>query len=125
MTTTTAPQRRTIAEGIRQQMIDSKRVIAWRGDPDLLLGGFEAATTTRDGCAHPFARIDRAIAAMNASALFRRAGCIRACDSRGAREILHPVFVLVERDAAGENGAWGGEGRPHRRLKIRSRWAGG
>lgn len=107
MTTTTAPQRRTIAEGIRQQMIDSKRVIAWRGDPDLLLGGFEAATTTRDGCAHPFARIDRAIAAMNASALFRRAGCIRACDSRGAREILHPVFVLVERDAAGENGAWG------------------
>lgn len=108
MTKTAKSPRRTIAECIRESMIADKRIIVWRGgDPDRLIEACIEATTARNGNEHPLARIDRALAALRASPLFRQAGYIRACDSRGAREILHPVFVLVERDATGENGSWG------------------
>jgi hypothetical protein len=108
MTQKAKSPRRTIADCIRESMIADKRIIVWRGgDPDRLIEACMNASTTRNGNEHPLARMDRALAAIKASPLFRQAGYIRACDSRGAREILHPVFVLVERDATGENGSWG------------------
>lgn len=61
----------SIAQHLKDVMIETGAEIAWAGDPDLLLtayarsGGIEAD------------------------------GYIRACDCSGTREILHPAFKIA------------------------------
>ena len=47
---------------------------------------------------HPLNRTRAVIDAVRKSKLFYHGGYIRACDTTGRREILHPVFKLKERD---------------------------
>ena len=45
---------------------------------------------------HPLNRTRSVIAAARNSPKFQQIGYIRACDSKGTREILHPVFKLKD-----------------------------
>lgn len=83
----------TIASRLRQLMIERDIENAWAGNPDLMLEAYQGRVR------HPMDRIAAVIAAARRSPLvFRQAGYIRACDSTGRREILHPCFVLRERE---------------------------
>lgn len=82
----------SIASALRDQMLATKESRAWAGDPDLMLAAYEAAGGT---VRHPLDRIQAVIAAARRSKLFAQDGYIRACDSTGRREVLHPVFKLV------------------------------
>lgn len=91
----------TIAQALRAQMIADGRTRAWAGDPDLMLEAYDAAGGRVE---HPLDRIKAVVNAARQSALFKQPGYIRACDSRGRREIRHPYFVLIDQQAkpAGE-----------------------
>lgn len=82
----------TIAAALRAQMLAKGETIAWAGDPDLMLSAYEAAGGSIE---HPLDRIQAVIAAARRSRLFVQHGYIRACDSSGRREILHPAFKLA------------------------------
>lgn len=88
----------TIAEALKREMIKTKSKRAWAGDPDLLLSAYEASGGK---VVHPMDRVAAVIAAARRSQLFKAAGYIRACDSSGRREILHPCFELVPSAEAG------------------------
>jgi hypothetical protein len=83
----------TIAQALRIQMIQSGADRAWAGDPDLLLSAYEKSNGT---IVHPLDRIAAVIAAARKSQLFKQDGYIRACDSIGRREVLHPCFKLAQ-----------------------------
>jgi hypothetical protein len=82
----------TIAEALKAQMLAEDSVSAWAGDPNLLLTAYEMS-----GCRveHPRNRIAAVLTAARRSKLFKQDGYIRACDSTGTREVLHPVFRLA------------------------------
>lgn len=81
----------TIAESLKNEMIKAGAKRAWAGNPDLLLSAYEASG---GAVQHPMNRIAAVISAARRSKLFKQDGYIRACDSSGRREILHPCFVL-------------------------------
>lgn len=83
----------SIAEALRAEMLRTGAADVWAGDPDLCLTAYENAGGT---LAHPLNRIKATIDAARRSPLFVRSGYIRACDSSGTREILHPCFTLKE-----------------------------
>ena len=83
----------TIAEALKSEMMKTEAKRAWAGDPDLLLSAYEASGGSVQ---HPMDRIAAVIAAARRSSLFKQDGDIRACDSSGRREILHPVFKLAQ-----------------------------
>lgn len=83
----------TIAEALKSEMIRTKETCAWAGDPDLLLSAYGISG---GALVHPLDRIAAVIAAARRSRLFTQDGYIRACDSSGRREILHPCFKLVQ-----------------------------
>jgi hypothetical protein len=84
-------KRTTIAEALKAEMIKTASINAWCGDPDLLLAAYEIAGGS---IKHPLDRIEAVIAAARRSNLFTQRGYIRASDSRGLREVLHPVFII-------------------------------
>lgn len=84
----------TIAEALRDEMIDRGSVHVWAGDPDLCLMAYERAGLGADNRRHPLNRIKSVIDAARRSDLFSQHGYIRAGDATGSREILHPSFVL-------------------------------
>ena len=81
----------TIAEALKQTMLEEKAKHAWAGDPDLMLTAYRKSGGR---VIHPLDRIAAVISAARKSKLFEQKGYIRACDSSGRREILHPLFVL-------------------------------
>lgn len=86
----------TIAEALREEMIELGRTLVWSGDPDLCLGAYER---TSGRIEHPLNRIQAVLKAAKASPLFVSAGAIRACDRSGSREIRYPVYKLREQSA--------------------------
>jgi len=82
----------TIAEALQAQMLAEKAKRAWAGNPDLLLTAYE---TAGGSVVHPLDRIKAVLGAARRSTLFVQKGYIRACDSSGRREVLHPVFELA------------------------------
>lgn len=91
--------RMTIAEALKNEMIKTHSKRAWAGDPDLLLSAYEACGGKVQ---HPMNRIAAVISAARRSEMFKQGGYIRACDSSGRREILHPCFELAQSVEAGE-----------------------
>ncbi|WP_291519316.1 hypothetical protein [Acidovorax sp.] len=89
----------TIAEALKSEMIKTKSKRAWAGDPDLLLSAYEVCGGKVQ---HPMDRIAAVISAARRSELFKQVGYIRACDSSGRREILHPCFELSQSIVAGQ-----------------------
>lgn len=89
----------TIAEALKSEMIKVQAKRAWAGNPDLLLSAYQ---TSGGKVQHPMDRIAAVISAARRSELFKQAGYIRACDSSGRREVLHPCFELVQPAVAGE-----------------------
>lgn len=83
--------RLSIAEALKQTMIEEDAKYAWAGDPDLMLTAYRKS---EGRVIHPLDRIAAVISAARKSKFFEQKGYIRACDSSGRREILHPVFVL-------------------------------
>ena len=83
----------TIAEALKSEMVKTMAKRAWAGDPDLLLSAYE---TSGGSVQHPMDRIVAVISAARRSELFKQIGYIRACDSSGRREILHPCFELAQ-----------------------------
>ncbi len=83
--------RLTIAEALKQTMLDEGAKRAWAGDPDLLLAAYRKSGGR---LVHPLNKIAAVLAAARGSKLFEQKGYIKACDSAGRREILHPVFTL-------------------------------
>lgn len=99
--------RLSIAEALKQTMLEEKAKYAWSGDPDLMLTAYGKSGGR---VIHPLDKIAAVVSAARKSKLFEQKGYIRACDSSGRREILHPVFVLkhgidqqVVKDDAGPN----------------------
>lgn len=82
----------SIAEALRDQMIDSGAKKAWAGDPDLLLSAY---ARTNGKIEHPLNRIKAVLDSARRSKLFIQSGYIRACDVNGRREIRHPCFKLT------------------------------
>jgi hypothetical protein len=81
----------TLAECLKIELLERNEDIVWAGDPDLCLSAYQRF----DGkVEHPLNRIKAVIDAARRSKLFQSDACIRACDSSGTREILHPVFKL-------------------------------
>jgi hypothetical protein len=81
----------SLAECLKIELLQRKESSVWAGDPDLCISAY-----LRFGgkVKHPLNRIKATLAAARRSDLFVRDGYIRACDSSGTREILHPVFKL-------------------------------
>lgn len=84
-------ERLTIAEALKQAMLEENATHAWVGDPDLMLSAYKKSGGS---IIHPLNRIAAVVSAARKSKLFEQKGYIRACDNSGRREILHPVFVL-------------------------------
>jgi len=80
-----------IAECLKLEMIKQNSDCVWAGDPDLCLMAYE---NSGGKVVHPLNRIKAVIDAARRSELFESDGYIRACDSIGTREILHPCFKL-------------------------------
>jgi hypothetical protein len=89
----------TLAECLKLQMLKENETQVWAGDPDLCLSAY-----LRFGgkVKHPLNRIKAVVDAARRSDLFVSDGYIRACDSSGTREIMHPVFKLKAEEAAHE-----------------------
>lgn len=81
----------TIAECLREIMVEQQADVAWAGEPDLLLAAF---AKFGGQVTHPLNRIQAVISAARNSKIFESDGFIRACDSTGRREVLLPVFKL-------------------------------
>lgn len=81
----------TLAECLREEMIERRENEVWSGDPDLCISAY-----IRFGgkVSHPLNRIKSVIDAARRSNLFEPADFIRAHDSAGRRQILIPVFKL-------------------------------
>lgn len=81
----------TLAECLRDEMIDRNADEIWSGDPDLC-----GAAYARFGgkVSHPLNRIKSVIDAARKSSLFEKADFIRAHDSSGMRQVLIPIFKL-------------------------------
>lgn len=86
------PEKVSIAAALKKKMLETKETRAWAGDPDLLLSAYGLSGGSVE---HPLDRIQAVITAARRSKLFEQRGYIRACDSAGRREVLHPVFKLV------------------------------
>ncbi|AZQ13303.1 hypothetical protein STH12_04277 (plasmid) [Shewanella khirikhana] len=82
----------SIAQHLKDVMIETGADTAWAGDPDLLLTAY-----ARSGgkVVHPLNRIKAVVDAARRSSLFEADGYIRACDCSGTREILHPAFKIA------------------------------
>lgn len=83
----------TIAEALREEVLKRGTKLIWAGDPCPLLCAYER---TNGRVMHPLDRIKSVIDAARRSKLFVSGGYIRACDSTGQREVLHPAFKLKE-----------------------------
>lgn len=81
----------TLAECLRDEMIERKEEEVWSGDPDLCCAAY--ARFGGKGF-HPLNRIKSVIDAARKSPLFEKADFIRAHDSSGLRQVLIPVFKL-------------------------------
>lgn len=92
----------TIAQALKEEMLRTGAEVAWSGDPDLMLAAYQASGGSLE---HPLDCIAAVLRAARKSPLFVSDGYIRACDSTGRREILHPCFVIKA-----ETQAQGGEG---------------
>lgn len=80
-----------IAEALRDEMLSTGAKRAWWGVPELMQTAYMRAGGR---VAHPLNRVKIVIEAARKSELFVANGYIRAQDSLGRREVLHPVFVL-------------------------------
>lgn len=87
-------KRPTLAVAAKRVMIERSAKYLWAGDPDLCLQAYELSGGNR---VHPLNRIRSVIDAVRRSPDFVQVGYIKACDSTGRREIMHPAFSL--RDA--------------------------
>lgn len=81
----------TIASALKAEMIERNSEVAWAGDPDLCISAY---LRTGGKVQHPLNKIRAVIQAARASELFKQDGYIRAMDSAGRREILHPCFII-------------------------------
>lgn len=81
----------TLAEILRDEVVQTKSKRVWSGNPDLCLSAYEKSGGK---IIHPVNRIKAVLDAARKSSLFEQAGYIRACDATGRRETKHPVFVL-------------------------------
>jgi hypothetical protein len=81
----------TIAQALKEEMLNREASIAWAGDADLLITAY---MKTKGKVQHPLNRVKAVIDAARKSPLFENDGYIRACDSSGTREVLHPCFKL-------------------------------
>lgn len=81
----------TLAEHLKLEMLKQGADIVWAGDPDLCISAY-----LRSGgkVEHPLNKIKATLDAARRSDLFVSDGYIRACDSSGTREILHPTFKI-------------------------------
>lgn len=84
------PRKPTLAECLRDEMLESGTEYAWAGLPDLMLAAYQRSGGV---VVHPLNRIKAVVNAADRSILFEKQ-FIRACDSAGRREILHPLFSL-------------------------------
>ena len=81
----------TLAEHLRDEMLERTVDEVWSGDPDLCA---EAYARSGGKVYHPLNRIKAVIDAARKSPLFEPADFIRAHDSSGRRQVLIPVFRL-------------------------------
>lgn len=81
----------TLAEHLREEMLERKAECAWAGDPDLCISAYQRSAGRVQ---HPLNKIKAVLDAARRSELFKHDGYIRACDASGEREILHPMFAL-------------------------------
>lgn len=81
----------TLAEHLRDEMLERKANSAWAGDPDLCISAYQRSVGR---VMHPLNKIKAVLDAARRSELFKHDGYIRACDASGMREILHPMFKL-------------------------------
>ena len=81
----------TLAECLKIELLKRNERSVWAGDPDLCISAYLRFGGKVD---HPLNRIKATLDAARRSDLFVSDGYIRACDSSGNREILHPVFKL-------------------------------
>jgi hypothetical protein len=89
----TKKARKTIAEHARDVLVENGETQLWAGNPEPCLDAYARTGGIR---IHPLNRIKSVIDAARRSTLFVHGGYIRAHDTTGAREILHPVFKLRE-----------------------------
>jgi len=82
---------KTLAEHLRDEMIERGCEQVWSGDPDLCADAYKRSGGT---VFHPLNRIKSVIDAARRSPLFEPDDFIRAHDSSGRRQILIPVFRL-------------------------------
>lgn len=83
--------RRSIADCLKEVMVETGATKVWAGDPNLCHDAYERFAGKRT---HPLNRIKSVIDAARRSPMFHQNGYIRACDATGRREVLHPMFVL-------------------------------
>lgn len=81
----------TIAECAKSVILASGQDYIWAGHFGLC---GEAYALSGGRVAHPLNRTRAVIQAVRKSPLFYQSGYIRASDTAGRREILHPVFKL-------------------------------
>jgi len=84
--------KKTLAEHLRDEMLENEAEYVYCGHPDLCISAYERSQGKVE---HPLNKIKAVLDAARRSPLFKQDGYIRACDSTGMREVLHPVFALV------------------------------
>ena len=89
----------TLAESLKAEMLETGAKLAWAGHPDLMLSAYGR---TNGRVMHPMNRIKAVVNAARQSPLFEKLR-IRATDSAGRREILHPAFRLRPESSSTEN----------------------
>jgi hypothetical protein len=85
-----------IAECVRKVILEVDQDYIWAGHFGLC---GEAYALSGGSVAHPLNRTKAVIDAVRRSPLFYQSGYIRASDTKGRREILHPVFKLKLNEA--------------------------
>lgn len=85
--------RQTLAEAAKHEMQARGEEVIWAGDPDLCISTY---MSTGGKVEHPLNKVKAVIGAVRRSSLFEQDGYIRACDSSGTREILHPCFKIKD-----------------------------
>lgn len=85
------PKKSTLAEHLRDEMLEREARCAWAGDPDLCISAYQRSAGRVQ---HPLNKIKAVLDAARRSDFFKHDGYIRACDASGTREILHPTFAL-------------------------------
>lgn len=84
-------RRTTLAECIKAEMVEAGETKIWAGKFGLC---GEAYARFGGKVQHPLNRTKAVIDAARRSPLFDQIGYIRAIDTSGRREILHPAFAL-------------------------------